>query len=95
MEIVNNKRQYRFEIELPGGEVATLEYRWLKGNMVLMHTLVPASERGKGIGALLAKHVLEHARTHHLKVIVYCPFVELYVKKHQEYRDLVVQPQKK
>ncbi|MCD6012129.1 MAG: N-acetyltransferase [Flavipsychrobacter sp.] len=95
MEVVNNKRQYRFEIELPSGEIARLEYRWLKGNMVLMHTLVPASERGKGIGALLAKHVLEHARAHNLKVIVYCPFVELYVKKHPEYGDLIVQPQKK
>ena len=71
------------------------EYRWLKGSMVLMHTLVPASERRKGIGSLLAKYVLEHARAHHLKVIVYCPFVDLYLKKHPEYNDLVMQPKKK
>jgi predicted GNAT family acetyltransferase len=65
-----------------------LEYRWLKGSMVLMHTVVPPSARGKGIGAILIKHVLDHARQHNLKIIVYCPFVEKYIKEHPEYEDL-------
>jgi len=95
MEIVNNKRQFRFEITFPSGEIATMEYRWLRGNMVIMHTLVPASERGKRVGDKLARHVLEHARAHNLKVIVYCPFVTLYIKKHPEYGDLVDMPQGK
>ena len=42
MEVTNNKKEFRFEILLPDGEIAKLEYRWLKGSMVLMHTLVPA-----------------------------------------------------
>lgn len=89
MEIINNKKLYRFEAALPGGEIATLEYRWLKGAMVLMHTLVPASGRGKGAGSALARYVLDYARAQHLKVIVYCPFVTKYIKDHPEYSDLV------
>lgn len=95
MEIVNNKRQFRFEITFLSGEIATMEYRWLRGSMVIMHTLVPASERGKRVGDKLARHVLEHARAHNLKVIVYCPFVTLYIQKHPEYGDLVDMPQGK
>jgi uncharacterized protein len=95
MEIINNKQQYRFEIALPDGEIAKLEYRWLKGSMVLMHTLVPVSQRGKGIGAELVKYVLDYARSQNLKIIVYCPFVELYLKKHPEYNDLIDETHKK
>ena len=89
MEIINNKKNFHFEAPLPDGEVATLEYRWLRGSMVLMHTLVPASAGGKGVGAALVKYVLDHAREQHLKILVYCPVVAKYMKEHPEYNDLL------
>ncbi len=95
MEVVNNKKLFRFEIALPGGEFATLEYRWLRGSMVLMHTLVPLSARRQGIGAELVKYVLDYARAQNLKIIVYCPFVAKYIKYHPEYNDLVDETHKK
>jgi len=57
--------------------------------MVLMHTIVPVSARGKGVGGILVKHVLDYAREHQLKIIVYCPFVTNYMKSHPEYNDLI------
>jgi predicted GNAT family acetyltransferase len=89
MEILNNKRTSTFEALLPDGEMATLVYRWLKGSMVLMHTFVPANHRGEGIGDVLVKHVLDYARDHELKIMVYCPFVEKYMREHSEYNDLL------
>ena len=89
LKAVNNKKQFRFEIALDNGEFATLEYRWLKGNMVLMRTLVPASMRGKGVGASLVRQVLDYVRSAGLKVIVYCPFISRYLESHAEYADLV------
>jgi uncharacterized protein len=89
MEVVNNKKQFRFELLLPDGEYATLDYRWLKGSMVLMHTLVPVSARGRGVGATLVKQVLDYVRSQNLSVIVYCPFVTKYMKAHPEYNDLI------
>jgi predicted GNAT family acetyltransferase len=89
MNIVNNKKQFRFEVLLPDGEYLTMEYRWLKGSMVLMHTVVPAAARGTGMGSAFVQQVLEHARSHNLKIIVYCPFVAKYMTEHPEYNDLI------
>ena len=89
MQVVNNKRLFRFEINLPDGEVAELEYRWLKGSMVLMHTRVPANHRKQGIGQQLVKFVLDHAQEHNLKVIVYCPFVAKFIAENPEYELIV------
>jgi predicted GNAT family acetyltransferase len=63
--------------------------------MVIMHTVVPLSARGKGLGSLLVKFVLDHVRAHNLKVIIYCPFTDKYVKDHPEYQDLVYIPETK
>lgn len=88
--VTNNKRVFKFEISLPNDEIAFIEYRWLKSNMVLMRTLVPASMRGKGLGSYLAKYVLDYARSHNLKIVVYCAFIAKYIENHPEYNDLVV-----
>lgn len=95
MEFRNNKKEFRFEAVLEDGAYATLTYRWLKGNMVIMQTLVPAAYRGKGAGSALAAHVLGYAREQHLKVIIYCPFTEMYVKEHPEYNDLILEKPKR
>lgn len=89
MEIINNKEKSQFEISFPDGEYAVLTYRWLKGSMVLMHTLVPAAHRKQGIGAELVKYALDYARSQNLKIIVYCPFVAKYLKDHPEYNNLI------
>ena len=88
MQAVNNKRAFQYEIHLSDGEIATLEYRWLKGNMVLMRTLVPASGRGKGVGSALVRQVLNAARAANLKVVVYCGFVNQFIDRHPEYADM-------
>jgi predicted GNAT family acetyltransferase len=90
LQVVNNKKLFRFEIALDNGEFAVLQYRWLKGNMVLLHTMVPKSMQGKGIAAYLVKYVLDYMREQHFKAIVYCPYVQAYLKKHPEYNDVVL-----
>ncbi len=53
-----------------------------------MHTVVPVAFRGTGTGSALVKYVLDYASTNNLKIIVYCPFVEKYMKAHPEYEVL-------
>ena len=89
MEFTNNKKLFRFEGQLPDGEYATLEYRWKKGSMALMHTIVPVSDRGHGTGTKLIKFTLDYVREHHLKIIPYCSFVAAFLKEHKDYTDLV------
>ena len=54
-----------------------------------MHTFVPDSLSGKGLASALAHYALEYAKERQLKIIVYCPFVGVYIKKHPEYNILV------
>ena len=71
------------------GQTAYLEYLPAGQNIVLAHTDVPAGLEGQGIGGRLVKQVLETIKSRDQKIIVTCPFVVGYIKRHQEYLDLV------
>ena len=84
----NNEKTQRFEI-LEIGELAYLEYRYFKNDIALMHTFVPEVLEGKGIASTLAHYALEWAKENQKPVIVYCPFVAAYLKKHTEYNSII------
>ena len=86
--VINNEKNLRFEIH-EGEKVAYLEYRYYKNDIALMHTFVPEPLNGKGIASALAHSALEWARAHKKRVMVYCPFVAAYLKKHPEYNDII------
>ena len=89
--VSNNAAQGQFEVTI-GAATAVLQYR-LKGDRIsLVHTGVPESLAGRGIGAALAKTALEYAKDHQLRVVVICPYVKEYVKNHPVYQPLVVGP---
>ena len=87
-QIINDEKNQRFEIAIEN-EQAYLEYRWYKGDLALMHTIVPKQFEGRGIASSLAKFALEYAKEKQLKIMVYCPFVSKYLKTHPEYKFLV------
>jgi predicted GNAT family acetyltransferase len=88
-DVVLNEAAHRFEIR-DGDEVAVLEYRLRGANhLVLVHTGVPPRLEGKGLGALLARTALEHARQRGLRVVPLCSFVRAYLQRHSEFADLV------
>ena len=73
-----------------GDDIAYLEYRFYKNiNIALMHTVVPESLGGKGIASALAEYGFQYAREHKKLVMVYCPFVAAYVKRHPEVNELL------
>jgi predicted GNAT family acetyltransferase len=86
--VTNNKKLLRFEVEL-GGEFAYIVYRWYKGDIAFMHTVVPETMQGKGIAKLMAREALEYAKKEKLKIMLYCPFVSKYVSEHPEYNYLI------
>ena len=88
LHIINNEQNQQFQL-MVDGEMAYLEYRLYKGDMALMHTEVPEKLGGKGIASALAEYALKYAREHKLPVMVYCPFVASWLKKHPEYRDVL------
>ena len=87
-EIINNEKNLQFEIH-EDDEMGVLQYRFYKNDIALMHTEVPEKLGGKGIAAALAKYAFRWAEEHNKKVMVYCPYVAAYVKKHPELNALV------
>ena len=77
----DNREASRYEMSVDG-HVAFMEYERRPGMIVLMHTEVPPLLRGRGLGGILAKSVLEAAKAEGLRVIAKCPFVRAYLAKH-------------
>jgi len=87
--VTDNAAASRYELAV-GDEVAVLEYRHMGGDTIIfVHTGVPESLEGQGVGNRMVVYALEDARTRSLEVIPLCPFVAAHIRRHPEYMDLV------
>ena len=88
-ELIDNEsaKQYEFEFE---GEIPKIEYIKTKNKIFLTHTEVPTSLEGKGLGSALVKAVLEDIEQKDLTLVPLCPFVAAYIKRHPEWKKLVL-----
>ena len=89
--ITDNAALHRFELPVDG-ETAFLVYERTGELLRLMHTEVPQSLEGKGVGSKLVSAVLRFAQENNLSVVPVCPFVAQYVKRHPEYSAIVDPP---
>ncbi|HVY03848.1 MAG TPA: GNAT family N-acetyltransferase [Caulobacterales bacterium] len=88
MEVRDNVRAQRFEIEIEG-QFAIAEYKLADGVITFTHTEVPAALGGRGLGTRLIRAGLDAARERGLKVIPECPFFAKYMREHAETHDLI------
>jgi predicted GNAT family acetyltransferase len=88
LKVEHNEAASRFEVCL-AEHVAQLQYRLQDGEIVFIHTEVPAPFEGKGVGGKLAKAGLEYAKSKGLVVVAHCPFISSYISKHPEYAGLL------
>jgi hypothetical protein len=73
-----------------GGELAgVLVYRLDDGRTVLEHTEVAESFAGRGIGSLLARTALAEIRGAGGRVVVECPFVRTWIRRHRDFDDII------
>lgn len=88
-QIINNKekKQYEYRVE---NKLAKIEYIIAKDTIYLTHTEVPVELEGKGIGSGLVLVVLEDIKLNGWTLVPLCPFVAAYLKRHQEWRELVL-----
>ncbi|HVY33084.1 MAG TPA: GNAT family N-acetyltransferase [Caulobacteraceae bacterium] len=86
--VVDNPARSRFELKV-GGEIAFADYRLKPGLLAITHVETPPDLQGGGVAARVMKGVLDYARDNGLKVAPLCPYAEVYIRRHPEYRDLV------
>jgi hypothetical protein len=87
-QITDNTALHHFELK-QDGETAFILYSRSKNSLRLIHTEVPDSLQGKGVGSKLVSGVLEVANKNHLRIIPACPFVAEYLKRHPEHLSVV------
>ena len=86
--VINDAARHRFELAI-SGHLAVSHYR-LEGDIITFeHTEVPTELEGQGVGSRLVKGALDQVRGKGWRVVARCPFVQAYINKHAEYRDLL------
>ena len=79
----------RYLARLEGVEAEMTFSRASPQLVIIDHTGVPDSLRGKGVGQALALHAVEAARAGGWKIITLCPFFKAQAQRHPEWRDVV------
>lgn len=91
LPVINNEADERYEVSIEGA-LAVLEYKLRGKGIAMLHTEVPESLGGRGVGGQLARFALDDARRRGLLVTPLCPFVAAYIRRHHEYLDIVAEP---
>ena len=71
-------------------EPAELTYSRVSDHLIIVdHTGVPDSLRGKGVGAVLAQRVVQDARSQDFRIIPLCPFFKAQATRHPDWADVI------
>lgn len=91
MNIQHNEKAERgmFFIEEEGKKVAKMTYRLEEGKMVIDHTIVDESLRGKDIGAGLVNEGVRFARDKKLKIVPVCTYAKKILEEGAEFKDVL------
>ena len=81
--IVDVPERRRFEARLGARLAGFSQYRQGDGTIELLHTEVDPDFEGKGFGSKLAAAVLADVTGRELRVVVLCPFISAYVRRHR------------
>ena len=87
-KVVHEKENERFVIYSEGNEVY-VEYSMIGNDINLYHTYTHPALRGKGLAAHVVRAALEFAKENNLKVVPTCSYVQAFIAKNDEYKELV------
>ena len=86
----DNGKKGRFYVEVDGKRDALMSYTWAGSDKIIIdHTEVSGSLRGKGVGYKLVEAAVDFLRKKNLKVIPLCPFAKSVFDKTPEYANVL------
>lgn len=88
LEIVHRPEMGRFEAIVDGLRCEA-EYQLAGQVMRMTHTGVPRQLEGRGIAAALVNAALVWAREQGYKVQPLCSYVQVYMRRHPQWQDLL------
>jgi len=86
----DNKTKGLFFIEMDNKIVAEMTYVWAGIDRIIIdHTEVSSTLKGKGAGKLLVTKAVEFARLKGIKILPLCPFAKSVFDKTIEFTDVL------
>lgn len=89
MEVRDHPEELRYELLDDGQLVGEILYRREPDRIALVHTEVSPALEKRGLASRLVAGALDDIRSNGLRVVPICPFVRSYLRRHDEYADLV------
>lgn len=86
--LTDHPERSRFEWS-EDGKLAFATYQLCENLLTLSHVEAHPDLRGKGAAGRLMHALLEHARTHSLKVRPLCSYAASYIHRHPEFHSLL------
>jgi len=87
-EVVDNAYEQRYELWLDGTRAGVIEYTTRHDVVVLQHTEIDPAFEGRGLGSTLIAAAIKDIRDRGLRLFPECPFVQAYLERHPEERDV-------
>lgn len=88
-----NEDESRFEAFAAGALLGYIDYEVDGKVMDLPHTKVFPEFEGQGVGGALVSQTLDMVRSmdDELRITPTCPFIEVWIKRHKDYQDLLAE----
>jgi predicted GNAT family acetyltransferase len=85
INVVHNADKNRFEVQLPSGDTAVLDYRLKQqpGTLTITHTYVPHAFEGRGVASRMTQAALDYAHSHDLSIVPLCSFAAAYIVRQE------------
>lgn len=87
-KVIHEQENERFVTYLYDKE-AFVEYNNTEDVLNLYHTYTEPELRGKGLAAQVVRAAIEFAKENNLKVVPTCSYVQAFIKRNDEYKELV------
>ena len=85
-----DQKKGQFFYEEEGKQLAKMTYTYAGDDKIIIdHTEVDDSLRGRGVGYSLVETSVRFARENKLSILPLCPFAQAVFKKKQEYSDVL------
>jgi predicted GNAT family acetyltransferase len=89
-QVRRNDDQQRYELVIDDRIVGVADFEPVDDTTIMLpHTEIDARQRGRGLGAILVRGVLDDARARGLAVVPACWFVREYIEQHPDQEDLL------
>jgi hypothetical protein len=87
--LINNQAIHNFEMVVDGHR-AFIDYQQKGDKVFLMHTEVPVELEGRGVASTIVEKTLKYLEANNLKIVPYCAYIKVFLKRHPEWERLVV-----